>query len=86
MCGIEEAYRNLADAVVLKAVDDYMSVLKECRSELNSIGEVKPATRHKRLELEAFFDSQWCMALCGIDGRTIRTRLRRRVLAGNSRR
>lgn len=70
MCDVNEAYRNLAAAIVLEAVNEYKAVLPK--------GKTDQGTSAKRLELESFFDSSWCGMLCGIKGSDIKRRLQLR--------
>lgn len=54
----EVAYRNLADAIVLKACKDWRAVCKK-------IAKGKPAPYERFGLLRRFFKSEWCELLCG---------------------
>ena len=61
----EEAYQHLAKGIVIQAIEDYRRVLHG--NTINRYGRVE----RDRGELENFFKSQWCYALCDWDGETI---------------
>lgn len=78
--GVELAYHNLAMRVVIKAVEDYKNVLKQCRHQkAEKYGYIDPRTIKAKHELEAFFDSDWCTLLCGMDGRDVKNRIKNRI-------
>ena len=68
----EEAYENLANAIVLLAVEDY-------RKELKSIKQY-PQKKEKAIDnakkIEKFFRSGWYGVLTGVDGEYLIQRLR----------
>lgn len=58
---IDEAYQNLANAVILKAVDDY-------RNALMGIGYVGASPEHVINEVETFFRSHYFAILTKVKG------------------
>lgn len=81
--GIDEAYHNLAAAIVVKGIEDYKSVLKRCRLQsAERHGYIDPRTRADRKEIEDFFDSPWCDTLLGGmngSGRDVKNHIRNRI-------
>lgn len=80
---MEEAYFNLANAIILQALKDY----QEARQAQNKLVEVEPLVdkeaRHlkwkgrmleaktTRKEIEQFFYSEWFAALTDVDGKAL---------------
>ena len=62
-------YRALADAIVLKAVEDYRAALRGER--------IYPETPVEKtlVECERFFQSEWFMALTNLKGKMIMEKL-----------
>lgn len=65
----QEAWQNLASAIVRQACEDYVRVL-------NKLEKAHDRRRRRELEderdrLQRFFRSQWCTELTGADGDTI---------------
>lgn len=77
MGSTDEAYRNLASAIVLKAVDDYRRTCYAARTKQTRRDDIESA-KGRKAELEEFFDSNWCDMLCGFDGTVIKERIRRK--------
>lgn len=73
---MDEAYQNLAEAIVVQAVDDYRDALRIYKKNPN----------YKKLsasmkELEDFFMSEWFETLSGLNGEEIMNKLRKEVLS-----
>lgn len=68
---INKAYTNLANGIVIQAVDDYRRLLrgKPIQGNLKGYVSIK--------ECEKFFLSEWFYILTNVDGQTILDRLRR---------
>ena len=66
-----DAYENLANAIVVRAVEDYREALKT----LNLIRENEDALAMKE-ECGRFFQSGWFMALTKVDGKWLLRKLR----------
>lgn len=75
MRSTDEAYSNLAAAIVLKAIEDYRAVMKTVKNSRRHSEKIDPRTLEKQLELEDFFDSSWCDMLCGFDGSAIKRKI-----------
>ena len=64
-------YEKLANAIILKAVDDYRSALRKlnrCEDDINALSMAR--------EVERFFRSQWFANLCNLDGEMLIDRLK----------
>lgn len=61
-----DPYKNLAAAIVEKAVIDYRKALKKTRKYPNNEFALS-----EKAELERFFRSSWCRMLTDIDGEVI---------------
>lgn len=84
-------YENLANAIVLQAVKDYMSFSKQLKKlkRINTAGmEKKKAEKIARnlqdtecetRGIEQFFDSAWYQSLTNVDPGIIRKKLREEV-------
>ena len=59
-------YKDLAAAIVLQAVRDYIKVIRKMWKPKLSVG-VKRATILELTELEGFFYSSWYDTLCDVD-------------------
>lgn len=59
----DEAWNNLAHAIVIKAVEDYRSALQKL---VLKRGDLRNALRVKK-ECEIFFSSDWCKFLTDVD-------------------
>lgn len=69
-----DSYRNLANAIVLQAVSDYRTALKQVASrsmDRDGLARIN--------ECERFFRSGWFGVLTGIDPEMLIKRLRREV-------
>ena len=64
MRNIEQCYRDLADAIVVQAANDYRKAL-DGRSYHTSLGK---DSEWVKKEVEKFFHSSWFRALTKIDG------------------
>ena len=71
MTPIEE----LANAVVLQAVEDYRGALRTLRK----FPDKREAQKKKR-SIEAFFYSHWCKVLTGVDMVTVSRTIRKEIL------
>lgn len=71
MCKTDKGYENLANAIVIQAVDDYRRLLRGKHCVEQRGGDV---TIEK---LEEFFLSEWFFILTNVDGETILNRLKR---------
>ena len=69
---MRQNWEDLANAVVLKAVEDYRKIRKQLREDPD-----QALLQKKIRELERFFRSPWFSILCDIDGSTILYNLRR---------
>lgn len=67
-------YENLANAIIVKAADDYRKALKDLKRN-RSYG---PALQMKS-ECERFFHSDWFSALTTVDGNRLMGMLRAEV-------
>lgn len=65
---IKMAYEDLANAVIIQAVNDYRNLLS---------GNIKPEPDLNIPKLEKFFKSEWFRVLTNMDGATIMNRVRR---------
>ena len=65
---IKIAYEDLANAVIIQAVNDYRNLLS---------GNIKPKPDLNITKLEKFFKSEWFRVLTNMDGATIMNRVRR---------
>lgn len=70
----ENPYEALANAIVLRAVDDYRIALKKVKKNPNNRIAFDEA-----LQIERFFRSQWYQVLTSVDGEYLINRLRREV-------
>lgn len=64
-------YERLANAIILKAVDDYRRALRKlnrCGDDINALHIVR--------EVERFFRSKWFADLCNLDGEILIDRLK----------
>ena len=73
-CNINEAYENLANAIVKQAVVDYKEPLRKLEKNPNDKEAKRDAER-----IERFFHSGWYTQLTGIDGDWL---IRKRISAG----
>lgn len=67
----DEAYENLANAIVMQAVDDYRKLL---RGKRISYDDNRKITIEK---IQEFFLSDWFYILTNVDGQTIINSLKR---------
>lgn len=70
-------YENLANAIIVKACEDYRAVLKKIKhnpKNKDAIDEV--------LSLERFFHSQWYQTLTNVDGEFLIRKLRDEIEIG----
>lgn len=70
----DEGFSNLANAIILQAVNDYRGALKKIKNYPYSI----EANRVK-LSIEHFFRSKWYSELTNIDGKMLIKKLRDEV-------
>ena len=70
----ENPYEALANAIVLRAVDDYRIALKKVKKNPHNKDALDEA-----LQIERFFGSQWYQVLTSVDGEYLINRLRREV-------
>lgn len=64
-------YERLANAIILKAVDDYRRALRKLgrfEDDINALSTVR--------EVERFFRSKWFADLCNLDGEILIDRLK----------
>lgn len=66
-----DPYENLANAIVLSAVEDYRKALKKYSRNLNSKSEKAEVD-----SLERFFKSQWYSVLTSVEGEFLIRKLR----------
>ena len=67
---IKIAYEDLANAVIIQAVTDYIGLLR---------GSIKPNPDLNISKIERFFKSEWFRVLTNMDGVTIMNRVRREI-------
>lgn len=67
-------YENLANAIIVKACDDYRATLKKVKRNPNN-----RETMQEALVIEKFFRSGWYSALTGVDGEYLIERIRKEV-------
>lgn len=67
---IKIAYEDLANAVIIQAVNEYRGLLS---------GSIKPKPDVNIPKLEKFFKSEWFRVLTNMDGATIMNRVRREI-------
>ncbi|MCR4692307.1 MAG: hypothetical protein K5664_00315 [Firmicutes bacterium] len=67
MCGLEENYQMLADAIVMQAVRDY----RRC------------GCYQAKKSIESFFRSDWFATICELDGERLIKRLRQERMRKN---
>lgn len=70
----DEGFSNLANAIVLQAVNDYRRALKKIKNYPCSIEE-----NRVKVSLERFFRSKWYSDLTNIDGKMLIKKLRDEV-------
>ena len=68
---MEDEYADLAQAVVMQAVEDYRRARRILRRRPDHTRACKAAR-----EVEGFFRSAWFMTLTGLDGREILDKLK----------
>ena len=61
--GKDEAYNNLANAIILEAVKDY----RKCKRKIER-GKAKDADYDEIFKIETFFKSDYFKSLTNIDG------------------
>lgn len=71
-----DRYEKLANAIILRAVDDYRLA---CR-QLKHTRDYQPAVRMK-YDVERFFRSEWLSMLTRVDGNELLRRLNAEVAA-----
>lgn len=71
-----DRFEELANAIVLRAVDDYRLALRQLRQK----ADYQPAINMKN-EVERFFRSEWLTMLTRIDGAKLLARLNTEVAA-----
>ena len=67
----KQPYRDLANTIVLTAVEDYRELLKSDRERM-----LKDGYRVTKRELEKFFMSEWFTSLSHLNGTSVMNRLR----------
>jgi hypothetical protein len=72
---LPENYRNLINAIVIRAVKDYRRALRRLRRDPRH----EPSKYRKR-EIECFFRSQWFADLYGISGEMMIQELKKEVM------
>ncbi|MCF2642386.1 hypothetical protein I6E50_08195 [Roseburia hominis] len=73
---IMEAYRNLADAVIVMAAEDYQHYLKQILTNPEKVD--RKMLKHFR-QTEIFFHSRYYHCLTDVDGDYLLDRLRKQV-------
>ena len=68
----EDPYEKLANAIILRAVQDYRAALKRLKKHPN-----KKDVENEVVKIEKFFQSQWYQALTSVDGEYLINRLRK---------
>lgn len=71
-----DRFEELANAIVLQAVDDYRLALKQLRQKT----DYQPAINMKH-EVEMFLRSEWLTMLTQLDGAKLLARLNKEVVA-----
>lgn len=70
-------YENLANAIIVKACDDYRVALKKIKHNPKNKDAIDEA-----LSLERFFRSQWYQTLTDVDGEFLIRKLRDEITKG----
>lgn len=70
-------YENLANAIIVKACEDYRAVLKKIKHNPKNRDAIDEA-----LSLERFFRSQWYQTLTDVDGEFLIRKLRDEIEKG----
>ena len=73
---IKFCYKNLANAIILQAVDDYRNLLRDKQPNIKYL-EVSIT------EIEKFFRSEWFKILTDVDGEYIIKKLRKEYENGS---
>ena len=73
----QEAYENLANAIVLQAVKDYRKALESLKRHPGNAG-----AQYVIKDVERFFLSDWFVELTDLDGRTLMEQLRKEADSG----
>jgi len=74
---IGNPYENLANAIVVKACEDYRAALKKIKHNPKNRNAIDEA-----LSLERFFRSQWYQTLTSVDGDFLIRKLRGEIERG----
>ena len=77
--GIKEAYENLANAIVLSAVEDYKATLIHLKKRPDSKAAQDEVRRH-----EKFFYSDWYAMLTDLDPDYLIPKMKKMVNEGDS--
>lgn len=67
-----EPYERLANAIILRAVEDYRDALRDLR-----VNPSYPDARRTVSEVERFFRSDWFSTLTSLDGVALMKKLRK---------
>lgn len=78
---MDEAYENLANAIIVQAAEDwkkaYKYLRKHARSRSKTVKENMVRTERIKIECENFFRSAWFKTLTNADGEAIFSRLQK---------
>lgn len=77
--GVKEAYENLANAIVLSAVEDYKAALIHLKKHPDSMAAQDEVRRH-----EKFFYSDWYAMLTDLDPGYLIPKMKKMVNEGDS--
>lgn len=70
-------YENLANAIIVQAVNDYRVALKKVKKNPNNRDAIQEA-----LSLERFFKSPWYETLTTVDGEFLIRKIRAEIIDG----
>ncbi len=71
---MEELYQDLANAIIVRAADDYRKALKKLKKDKDDI-----KAKSTKDECERFFLSEWYMMLTNVDGNWLMKMLRKEM-------
>ena len=72
---VENPYERLANAIIIQASKDYMTILRKKKRNPGSA-----SAEHDIREIERFFRSDWYQVLTSVDGEYLMDRLRKEAL------
>lgn len=76
---MDEGYRLLADAVIIRAAKDYKRAIRVLKKNYNPMSDKYISAQKSARECERFFLSEWFGMLTNLDGATILRKLQEDV-------